>query len=114
MIIRSIESEDLDGISDLYTSVFSAAPWNEPWSREKAKVRLGHIFQSKGFVGLLIEIDKSIETIALGNTEPFLDEITFYLKEMCVNPKFQGKGIGQKLIKKLHMTRTPHKTRRPF
>ena len=103
MIIRFIESEDLLNISDLYSSVFSAAPWNEPWNHEKALLRLSHIYQSKSFVGLLVEIEGAIEAITVGNTEPFLDKNIFHLREMCVNPMLQGKGVGQRLIKKLHI-----------
>ena len=102
MLIRSIESEDIESISDLYASVFSSPPWNEPWNFEKAKLRLEHIFLSKDFVGLLVEIEESVEAIILGNSEPFLSEKTFHLREMCVNPKLQGTGIGQRLIQRLH------------
>lgn len=102
MLIRAIEPEDMDRISDLYASVFSSSPWNEPWSNEKAKRRLNHIFLSKDFIGLLVEIEESVQAIVLGNTEPFLDEKTFYLREMCVNPEFQENGIGQRLIQELH------------
>ncbi len=103
MLIRSIEEKDLDRISDLYASVFSSTPWNEPWSFEEARHRLEHIFQSKGFIGLLVELEESVEAIVLGNAEPFLSEETFNLREMCVNPKQQGNGVGQRLIQQLHL-----------
>ena len=58
MITRYIEFDDLEKISELYCSVFSMPPWNEPWTIENSKHRLEHIFVSKGFVGLLIEENK--------------------------------------------------------
>jgi aminoglycoside 6'-N-acetyltransferase I len=103
MIIRPIEPNDIEKISDLYSLVFSAPPWSEPWNRENAALRLNHIFESKGFVGLLGESEKSIEGMILGNVEPFLNEKTYYLREMCVRLDSQGKGIGEKLLKEMHI-----------
>lgn len=51
----------------------------------------------------MAEIEESIEAIVLGNTEPFLNEQTFHLREMCVKSMMQANGIGQQLIHQLHL-----------
>jgi len=101
LLIRKIESEDLNKCSALYSRVFSAPPWSEAWSQEKAYTRLNHFYQSAGFVGLLAE-SESVTGFVLGNMEPFLDGTWFYLREMCVDNSAQNQGVGTKLLNELN------------
>ena len=102
MIVRKIESSDIDPCAELFAEVFREAPWNEPWSHKKAMERLAHLYDSKGFVGFLIEKEKDIMGIVLGNVEPFAGGDVFYLREMCIKKEEQGKEYGKRLISYLH------------
>ena len=105
MQIREIKDEDLEACSSLYTRVFSESPWSEVWSQDIALTRLRHFYKSEVFFGLLVE-DKNILGFVLGNTEPFINDTWFYLREMCIDNKFQNQGIGTTLLSELkkHLT----------
>ena len=77
-------------------------PWSEPWTIENSKHRLEHIFVSKGFVGLLIEENKVVQGLILGNVEPYLNESIYHLIEMCVGLEYQSQGVGKKLLTAMH------------
>jgi ribosomal protein S18 acetylase RimI-like enzyme len=99
--IRKITSDDINECSKLYSKVFSADPWNEPWAESVAFERLQHIFDSKGSLGFLAE-DQIIQGFVLGNSEPFYFGEMFYLREMCVDTNLQGTGIGTKILSSLY------------
>ena len=100
MKVRLITENDIRSCAELFSHIFSAEPWNEPWTEEKSFKRLNHFFESKGFVGVLLESDGLIG-FALGNIEPFYFGDMFYLREMCVDTKKQSSGNGFKLLEKL-------------
>ena len=100
MKFRLITENDIRHCAQLFSHVFSTEPWNEPWTEEDAFKRLNHFFESKGFVGVLLESD-SVMGFALGNIEPFHFGDMFYLREMCIDTKRQNSGHGYKLLESL-------------
>ena len=114
MIVRKIESSDIGPCAALFAEVFREAPWNEPWSQQNAKERLAHIYDSKGFVGFLIEKKNNIIGIVLGNVEPFAGGDAFYLREMCIMKEEQGKEYGKKLVACLHSELAAQKIARSY
>jgi len=98
--IRNIDKRDLESCAALYAQVFSSAPWSEPWTAQAALDRLNHFYESNGFAGVLAESD-GVLGFALGNAEPFHTEVLFYLREMCVGPAHQGRGLGGRLYQAL-------------
>jgi len=103
MTIRPITKSDIEELAALYASVFNSPPWNEPWTQKTAQERLEWIYESKGFLGFLVNEQESIQGMVLGNIEPFLGERAFYLREMLIRPDKQRKGLGAKLLKQLHV-----------
>lgn len=114
MILRKIESSDIVPCAVLFAEVFREAPWNEPWSQKSAKERLAHIYDSKGFVGLLIEKENNIVGFVLGNVEPFAEGDAFYLREMCIRNEEQGKEYGKRLVASLHSELAAQKVARSY
>jgi ribosomal protein S18 acetylase RimI-like enzyme len=100
MKIRLIIEKDIRNCAQLFSHVFSTEPWNEPWTEESAFKRLNHFFESKGFVGILIESNNLIG-FALGTVEPFHFGDMFYLREMCIDTRLQSSGHGYKLLEGL-------------
>lgn len=100
MKFRPITENDIRDCAQLFSHVFSTEPWNELWTEEDAFKRLNHFFESKGFVGVLLESD-SLMGFALGNIEPFHFGDMFYLREMCVDTKRQSSGHGYELLESL-------------
>lgn len=97
-----IQKSDIQKCASLYSQFFSSPPWSEPWTDEEADNRLRYLMDSKGFFGFLAEKDGKTIGFVLGTTEPFVGGNAFYLREMCVCPTEQGRGIGKELIAYLH------------
>lgn len=109
---RRLERSDLEACARLFAQVFSAAPWSEPWRFEGALARLGHFYASPGFVGMLATSDRGEATgFLLGNLEPYLEGQLFYLREMCVDSRRQGQGIGSALYRALEQELVAHDVR---
>lgn len=95
---RPLEEGDLEGCATLFAQVFSAPPWSEPWSIERALARLEHFHASPGFVGMLASGERGeVAGFLLGNLEPYVEGQLFYLREMCVATHRQGQGVGSQL-----------------
>ena len=114
MIARRIESADIGSCADLFADIFRKEPWNESWTQKDARERLAYIYDSKGFLGFLIESKKNIIGFVLGNIEPFVGGGAFYLREMCVKKEAQGKGNGKRLIACLHSELSARKIKRSY
>lgn len=93
-----ITVETVEQCIELYISVFNSDPWNETWTYTSAKERLTDLLDTPKFLGfLLYEKDNLIGFIA-GNSKKSYAGLTFYLAELCINNRIQGKGYGTKLL----------------
>ncbi|MEM7555623.1 MAG: GNAT family N-acetyltransferase [Cyanobacteria bacterium P01_A01_bin.84] len=101
MEIQTIEEKDLELISNLFLSVFSEPPWNEYWESSWVYERLLWIYKSQGFHGYLAESNKRTIGAILGYFVPFQGKKGFEIKEFFVDFKYQGQGIGTKLLNQL-------------
>jgi len=101
LIKNNMTEADLAPCAQLYANTFSQAPWNEPWTAHDAHQRLEHMFASLGAVGVCLYSGDNLIGFVLGNTEPFLAQDLFYLREMCVKAEEQGSGIGTALMESL-------------
>ena len=97
-----INSDSLQKCAKLYVSVFNQPPWDESWTEEQAMTRLRFYYDTPNFIGISISTEDKLLGFVLGNYEPYQNESLFLLKEMCVQPQYQGKGIGTELINLLH------------
>ncbi len=93
--------DDLSECSDLFVKVFNRPPWDENWTVSTALARLTEIVGTPGFEGLKAISDGRIIGFALGYAESFDGGGDFYLKEMCVLPDVQRKGIGTAILEEL-------------
>ncbi|MBA2781031.1 GNAT family N-acetyltransferase [Billgrantia kenyensis] len=99
---RRLEEGDLEACATLFAQEFSAPPWSEPWTNERALARLEHFHASPGFVGMLALGDQGeVAGFLLGNLEPYVEGKLFYLREMCVATHRQGQGLGSELYRAL-------------
>lgn len=93
-----ITVDAIDQCIELYISVFNSEPWNETWTYPAAKERHTDLLHTPKFLGfLLYEKDNLIGFIA-GNSKKSYAGLTFYLAELCINNRIQGKGFGTKLL----------------
>jgi GNAT superfamily N-acetyltransferase len=97
--IQCLKDDNLRSCAELYVEVFNSAPWNDDWTLDTAYKRLHDIFMTPNFVGVVYEEDNKIKGAVFGNCEYWYQGMHYNLKEMFVSQKFQGTGIGSKLLK---------------
>lgn len=101
MELYPIYQEHLEECANLLVSVFANPPWNENWTIELALKRLQNTYNIAGFYGIFAKNENQIIGFALGHIEQYIEDNTFYLKEMCVAENYQNTGIGTAIINKL-------------
>jgi ribosomal protein S18 acetylase RimI-like enzyme len=99
---RSIEEVDLVPCAEVFVMVFSNPPWNEAWDIGDVKTRLEEMYHTPGSYGVIAIDENEVLGFALGYAEQWRrGKKHFYLKEMCVLPSHQRRGIGTAIIKTL-------------
>ncbi len=99
--IRKLTEKDLTLMTELYVNVFTQEPWNETWLYDNALQRLKIFISTTYTLGLGLFIEGQLRGFLLGNCEPYQKNHYFFLKEMCVDNRFQGEGIGSQLWERL-------------
>ncbi|MCP4395065.1 MAG: GNAT family N-acetyltransferase [Alphaproteobacteria bacterium] len=100
--IKRMGLKDLSECAKMYTEIFTAPPWNEPWTERLAFRRLKHLYDRRGAVGFVFRHDKKVIGFLLGNWIPWLDGNAFVLKEICVDADEKYTGIGSELLDRLY------------
>ena len=98
--VRLLTDEELEAAASIYTNVFSAPPWNEPWSISTAYARLYDISKTPGYIGIgyFHSEDNKLIGFIVGNEEQWANYKTFYVNEICVLSSTQQTGIGTSLL----------------
>lgn len=97
-MIRRLLSTDLDACVDVYVATFAAPPWNETWSSEDARLRLGDFLATPRSCGVVRLDGDAVVGFALGHLERNGADDHFLLQEMVVATSRQGAGIGGELL----------------
>ncbi|MCQ6267652.1 GNAT family N-acetyltransferase [Fictibacillus sp. WQ 8-8] len=93
-----MKEENLDACIELYQNVFNSSPWNENWTVETAKERLSDLLNTPKFLGYVFYESGQLIGFIAGNSKKTDNGLTFYIAELCVNNKIQGKGYGTKML----------------
>ncbi len=98
--VRLLTDEDLKEAVIIYTNVFSARPWNEPWSINTAYARLYDISKTPGYIGIgyFHSENNKLTGFIVGNEEQWANYKAFYVNEICVLSSTQQTGIGTSLL----------------
>lgn len=99
--VGSLPAEDLDEAARLYRDVFNEEPWDDDWTVETARRRLGEIRRTPGYRGFGAYRDGALIGVAMGYLERWYSGPHFYLKEMFVRPSRQRRGVGTTLLEAL-------------
>jgi aminoglycoside 6'-N-acetyltransferase I len=94
---------DLGHAAALFARVFNGDPWNDQWSVTTATRRLSDLLGTPRSMGVILR-DTENETIAgfaLGSCEQWFVRQHFFLREMCVAPELQRRGLGHLLLEAL-------------
>jgi aminoglycoside 6'-N-acetyltransferase I len=99
--IRETSFADRTAMADVFVAAFAKPPWNESWSQKSALAMIDEWMPCPGFYGLIGEMERQVVGFVFGRAETWDTKLTFYVKELCVKPDFQRRGIGSILSKEL-------------
>lgn len=104
MRVRKLIHSDIEICTELFIRVFNAEPWNDNWSRERAKIYLEEYIKSPGFIGAVVELDETIKGFILGSRKSWWSGDEYFVNEFCVDLEIQRRGIGTNLLRFLEET----------
>lgn len=100
MNIRPASIDYIIRYGEIYAAAFSGKPWNDPWKPEDARVHIMELLENKTSYGLEYVEDGKIVGILIGTSTLFHYGRTFEISDLAVDPSYQGRGIGSKLLKR--------------
>ena len=88
-----------DDCAELFTRVFSAAPFYYSWlTEEKARRYCRDLLKTPGFAGFLYRSEGKYIGACLGVINDYFSTVTYEIKEIFVDPKLQRKGTGSAML----------------
>ena len=97
--LRAVVHDDLDALTELFVECFNSPPWNDGWSHDAARDRLGALAGGQNFRGFVAVADARLVGMLLGQKERWVRHYHFALQEMCVRPSHQRSGVGTALLR---------------
>jgi aminoglycoside 6'-N-acetyltransferase I len=99
MKIRKATKKDIPEMGNLIKKEFAKSPYKEKWSKTSLNKTLKDFFNS-GYAILATDSKNIIGLIILKEQE-YCDGKWMVIEELVVDGKFQGRGIGRKLIEEI-------------
>jgi len=95
--IRKPRRKDLKEVADIYMEEFSKPPYSEKWSFKIAFEKIKYFLKTDDiFVAL---VNSKVIGFIVCNFNFWFPGKTIFIEELAIREKFQGKGIGKKLLK---------------
>lgn len=98
-MMKRINPDMLDDLTDLFVDTFNAPPWNDMWSLEQARARLLDIMKMPHFCGAAQYSGDRIVGLIMGHGEQSYDGMHFQIMEFCVANDMKGHGIGGDMLR---------------
>ena len=98
-MIREMQKKDISACAEILCAVYNNEMWQCRWVQETAIAYLEDYFESKKFVGFVIEEDDNIIGALFAHEKIWWNNSELYIDEMFVCPEMQGNGLGSMLIK---------------
>ena len=99
--IARMERSGLPEYGQFFADAFSKPPWNEPWTKASAAMRIGAMMASPTFLGLAMYSRGVLLGMIFGQIEHFHSGRQFQIQEFCVAEEKRGKGYGTALMQSL-------------
>ncbi|MBQ8123214.1 MAG: GNAT family N-acetyltransferase [Ruminococcus sp.] len=99
--IVAMERADLAEYGQFFADAFSKAPWNEPWTKASAAMRIEAMMSSVSFLGLAMYRSGVLLGMIFGQIEFSHSSRQFQIQEFCVAENERGKGLGTALLQSM-------------
>lgn len=99
LIYKIMKEEDFEKCAYELIEVFKEEPWNEEWTFDEAYTRIDEIMSARVSRGYVIYDGDTVVAMACGRIMTYVGFKELWIDELSVNPLYQGKGVGSKLIK---------------
>lgn len=94
-----LDSTYTESCAKLFQKAFAGEPWNDDWSDEHQLLEyireVSGGYHAMNF-GLLI--DGKLVAISMGAIHHWWEGANYNIEELCVDPDYQGQGIGTKFV----------------
>ena len=99
--IRRVKKEDLDKLADIYDKTYSPSTFDvgEKWTKESAYSMLDYWLRRNPDLAFLAEDEGKIIAGFFVDFKPWWDGNHLIDGEIFVQPDYQKKGVGTKLLK---------------
>ena len=98
LVYKVMEQDDYENCAKVFMKAFKGEPWNENWSFNQAYSRIDEIMSSRVSRGYVIYDGDEVVSMLCGRIMTYLDIKEFWIDELNVNPDYQGKSIGSKML----------------
>src|ERR1700760_3436775 len=98
IIERTASIENINQCAEIYSEAYNCEPWNDNWTCETATALLTCYYNTPKFMGWIARRDDVVMGCAIGNVEPYYSGDIFILKEIFVDVKSQGSGVGSSML----------------
>lgn len=95
-----LDESFIEKMADLFKKAFAGEPWNDDWS-DRVQL-LEYVKEISGGYNALnygIVRDGKLVAMTLGMVRHWWEGTNYNIEELCVDPDFQGQGIGSRLLK---------------
>jgi len=102
--IRPMAKEDLAPLAEIYTEVYRVFDVGEKWDKETAEKMLGYCFEHQPDLAFVAEYQRKPVGAFMAGVKPWWDGNHLIDGEIFIDPEYQQKGIGTKLLKTMFQT----------
>jgi len=99
MKIREANKEDMNKITKIFMEEYKKPPYNEDWTEEYARKKLEYYFRENN-IDVAENENREIIGFIISSSYYWYDGLRGNIDEIVVSLKFQGTGIGKKLMEK--------------
>lgn len=93
-----MKNEDFKPCAYQLMKAFKEDPWDEDWTFEQAYTRIDEIMSARVSRGYVVYDNDMVVAMLCGRIMTYLGFKELWIDEFSVNPDYQRKGIGTKLM----------------
>lgn len=100
LIIKELNTADIEAIKIFYSDVFTNEPWNDDWSNEDQLHRyIIDLTGNANSLTLALFLNSEMVGLCMGHIRHWFAGTEYQIDEFCISRNHQGVGLGTKFLK---------------